>query len=118
MTTARSHRRYSTRRVLASAGATLALVIVMLVDHDAATVHAANMWGTLREPGQPAFIAGHRGDRTVVEPLFRGWTVKKKITPSVPTTDPRHHPRTTTARLYGTLHTTCAHYHHTVLLPP
>ena len=64
MTTARSHRRYSTRRVLASAGATLALVIVMLVDHDAATVHAANMWGTLREPGQPAFIAGHRGDRT------------------------------------------------------
>lgn len=64
MTTARSHRRYSTRRVLASASATLALVIVMLVDHDAATVHAANMWGTLREPGQPAFIAGHRGDRT------------------------------------------------------
>jgi len=64
MTTARSPRRYSTRRVLASAGATLALVIVMLVDHDAATVHAANMWGTLREPGQPAFIAGHRGDRT------------------------------------------------------
>lgn len=60
---ARGTRTHSARRVLASATATLALVIVMLVDHDAATVHAANMWGTLREPGQPAFIAGHRGDR-------------------------------------------------------
>ncbi|GAA1704109.1 glycerophosphodiester phosphodiesterase [Microcella alkalica] len=46
-----------------SAAACIALVLVMVVDHDAATVHAANMWGTLREPGQPAFIAGHRGDR-------------------------------------------------------
>jgi glycerophosphoryl diester phosphodiesterase len=49
--------------MLVSATATVALVLVMVVDHDAATVHAANMWGTLREPGQPAFIAGHRGDR-------------------------------------------------------
>jgi glycerophosphoryl diester phosphodiesterase len=59
----RSSRPYSARRMLVSATATVALVLVMVVDHDAATVHAANMWGTLREPGQPAFIAGHRGDR-------------------------------------------------------
>lgn len=53
----------SARRALISATATIALTLVLVVDHDAATVHAANMWGTLREPGQPAFIAGHRGDR-------------------------------------------------------
>lgn len=68
MTTARlpdrgTPRPYSVRRMSVSAAASLALVLVMVVDHDAATVHAANMWGTLREPGQPAFIAGHRGDR-------------------------------------------------------
>lgn len=60
---ARGSRPHSARRMLVSATATVALVLVMVVDHDAATVHAANMWGTLREPGQPAFIAGHRGDR-------------------------------------------------------
>lgn len=59
----RAPRPHSARRMLASATATIALVLVIVVDHDAATVHAANMWGTLREPGQPAFIAGHRGDR-------------------------------------------------------
>lgn len=59
-----SPRPYSTRRTIASAIATVLLVLVLLVDHDAATVHAANMWGALREPGQPAFIAGHRGDRS------------------------------------------------------
>jgi glycerophosphoryl diester phosphodiesterase len=56
-------RPYSPRRMLAAGTATIALVLVLIVDHDAATVHAANMWGALREPGQPAFIAGHRGDR-------------------------------------------------------
>lgn len=68
MTTPRAHERlpsrpHSARRMLVSSAATVALVLVMVVDHDAATVHAANMWGALREPGQPAFIAGHRGDR-------------------------------------------------------
>jgi glycerophosphoryl diester phosphodiesterase len=49
---------------LLAACATLALVIVIVVNYDAARVYATNMFGALRMPGQPAFIAGHRGDRS------------------------------------------------------
>lgn len=52
------------RRSLGASIATIALVLVLVVNADAATVHAANMFGSLREPGEPAFIAAHRGDRT------------------------------------------------------
>jgi glycerophosphoryl diester phosphodiesterase len=34
-----------------------------VLDPTAANVYAANMFGVLRAPGEPAFIAGHRGDR-------------------------------------------------------
>lgn len=51
------------RRALASAVVTLALVAVLLLVPDAVRVYATNMMGSLRAPGEPAFIAGHRGDR-------------------------------------------------------
>lgn len=51
------------RRALASAVVTLALVAVLLLVPDAVRVYATNMMGALRAPGEPAFIAGHRGDR-------------------------------------------------------
>jgi len=42
---------------------TLALVLIFVLNPDAALVYATNMFGALRAPGEPAFIAGHRGDR-------------------------------------------------------
>lgn len=51
------------RRALVSAVVTLALVAVLLLVPDAVRVYATNMMGSLRAPGEPAFIAGHRGDR-------------------------------------------------------
>lgn len=51
------------RRTLASAVVTLALVAVLLLVPDAVRVYATNVMGGLRAPGEPAFIAGHRGDR-------------------------------------------------------
>ncbi|MCS0497998.1 glycerophosphodiester phosphodiesterase [Protaetiibacter mangrovi] len=42
---------------------TLALVAVLLLVPDAVRVYATNMMGALRAPGEPAFVAGHRGDR-------------------------------------------------------
>jgi len=51
------------RRALASAVVTLALVAVLLLVPDAVRVYAKNIMGALRAPGEPAFIAGHRGDR-------------------------------------------------------
>jgi glycerophosphoryl diester phosphodiesterase len=52
------------RRALASAVVTLALMAVFLLVPDASKVYASNMMGALRAPGEPAFIAGHRGDRS------------------------------------------------------
>ncbi|QNO38591.1 hypothetical protein H4J02_06215 [Protaetiibacter sp. SSC-01] len=51
------------RRMVASAVVILALVAVLLLVPDAVRVYATNMMGSLRAPGEPAFIAGHRGDR-------------------------------------------------------
>lgn len=50
------------RRAIASAVVTLALVAVLLLVPDAVRVYATNMIGALRAPGEPAFIAAHRGD--------------------------------------------------------
>lgn len=51
------------RRTFASAVVTLALVAVLVLVPDAVSVYATNMMGALRAPGEPAFIAAHRGDR-------------------------------------------------------
>lgn len=42
---------------------TIALVLIFVLNPDAALVYATNMFGALRTPGEPAFIAAHRGDR-------------------------------------------------------
>lgn len=46
-----------------AAGVTLSLVLIAALNPDAVQAYSANMMGTLRAPGEPAFIAGHRGDR-------------------------------------------------------
>ena len=51
------------RRMAASVVVVLALVAVLILVPDAVRVYATNMMGALRAPGEPAFIAGHRGDR-------------------------------------------------------
>ncbi len=50
------------RRAVAAAAVTLSLVSVLLLVPDAVSVYATNMIGALRAPGEPAFIAAHRGD--------------------------------------------------------
>lgn len=54
-----------TLRVLLASGVTLALVLVLILGPSANKSHATSMFGSLRAPGEPALIAGHRGDRSV-----------------------------------------------------
>lgn len=42
-----------------------ALVALLMLGASPARVHAESVFGSLRSPGQPALIAGHRGDRSV-----------------------------------------------------
>jgi glycerophosphoryl diester phosphodiesterase len=51
------------RRPAIAAATTVALVLVFLLSPDATGAQAANPLGHLHSPGQPAFVAGHRGDR-------------------------------------------------------
>ena len=51
------------RRAFVASATTVALVLIFILSPDAALVYAANMFGALRTPGEPAFIAAHRGDR-------------------------------------------------------
>jgi glycerophosphoryl diester phosphodiesterase len=57
------HYEHRVRRAVFAAGTTVALVLIFVFDPNAALVYATNMFGALRAPGEPAFIAGHRGDR-------------------------------------------------------
>ena len=50
-------------RDLAAAAAAISLVLVVILSPDAARVHAADVFQSLRSPGEAAFIAGHRGDQ-------------------------------------------------------
>lgn len=58
-----SHFENRWHRALFAALTTMALVLTFVLNPDAALVYASNMLGALRAPGEPAFIAGHRGDR-------------------------------------------------------
>lgn len=58
-----SHFEHRWHRTLFAAVATIALVLIFVLNPDAALVYATNMFGSLRAPGEPAFVAGHRGDR-------------------------------------------------------
>jgi glycerophosphoryl diester phosphodiesterase len=51
-------------RVVLASAITLSLVLVLVLGPSANRSHAADMFGNLREPGDPALIAGHRGDRS------------------------------------------------------
>ena len=50
--------------ILATA-TTLALLNTLVLTPGAADVYASDVFGSLRLPGDAAFIAGHRGDRSV-----------------------------------------------------
>lgn len=58
-----SHFENRWHRAVFAALTTTALVLIFVLNPDAALVYATNMFGALRAPGEPAFIAGHRGDR-------------------------------------------------------
>lgn len=47
-----------------AAGLTVATVLVLALEPDAVQAYSPNMIGALRLPGEPAFVAGHRGDRS------------------------------------------------------
>jgi glycerophosphoryl diester phosphodiesterase len=51
-------------RSLIAVIATLLLVLAIILSPQVSRVYAANVFGALRTPGDPAFIAGHRGDRS------------------------------------------------------
>lgn len=51
--------------VLAASGVVLALLNVVLLAPTSGQVYASDVFGALRLPGDAAFIAGHRGDRSV-----------------------------------------------------
>lgn len=48
----------------ASFCAALAIVVLLLLNPVSTPVYATDMFGELRQPGEPSFIAGHRGDRS------------------------------------------------------
>ncbi|MGV8969042.1 MAG: glycerophosphodiester phosphodiesterase [Microbacteriaceae bacterium] len=50
-------------RLAPAVAITLALVLIATITPNASTVFASNVFGALRTPGDPAFVAGHRGDR-------------------------------------------------------
>jgi len=52
-------------RSIPAAGGALALALIIILNTSTATVHATGVFGALRAPGERAFIAAHRGDRTV-----------------------------------------------------
>lgn len=48
----------------ASMSAALAILLLLCLNPASTPVYATDMFGELRGPGDPAFIAGHRGDRS------------------------------------------------------
>ena len=48
----------------ASLCAALAIVVLLIANPVTTPVHATDMFGELRKPGEPSFVAGHRGDRS------------------------------------------------------
>lgn len=50
-------------RLLVAGAATAAIVLVLILAPGVQRASAAHLFGSLREPGEPGFIAAHRGDR-------------------------------------------------------
>lgn len=57
--------RISRLAVLIASGTALALLNAVLISPASSDVYASDVFGSLRLPGDAAFIAGHRGDRSV-----------------------------------------------------
>jgi glycerophosphoryl diester phosphodiesterase len=53
-----------TLRLILASALTLSFMLVLVLGPSANKSHATSMFGTLRKPGDPALIAGHRGDRS------------------------------------------------------
>lgn len=53
----------TTPQPLVAAAAVVGIVLVITLSPDAAPAHAANMFETLRAPGETAWVAGHRGGK-------------------------------------------------------
>ena len=56
-------RRTWLRRALPAVILTMLLVATLVFTSGLTRTYASNVFGSLRAPGQPAFVAGHRGDR-------------------------------------------------------
>ena len=56
-------RRTWLRRAIPAAVMTMLLVATLVFASGLTRTYASNVFGSLRAPGQPAFVAGHRGDR-------------------------------------------------------
>ncbi|MEO8095495.1 MAG: hypothetical protein ABI632_11250, partial [Pseudolysinimonas sp.] len=63
MSTTHTLGRHVHLRAAAAAALTVATVLVMVLVPDAVQAYAPSLIGPLRLPGEPAFVAGHRGDR-------------------------------------------------------
>lgn len=48
----------------ASFCAAIAIVVLLILNPASTPVYATDMFGELRKPGEPSFVAGHRGDRS------------------------------------------------------
>jgi glycerophosphoryl diester phosphodiesterase len=48
----------------ASFCAAIAIVVLLILNPASTPVHATDMFGELRKPGESSFVAGHRGDRS------------------------------------------------------
>ncbi|QYH36496.1 glycerophosphodiester phosphodiesterase family protein [Salinibacterium sp. M195] len=60
-----AYRDQRARRAALAAAIVTALTLVLVLNANVTRVHAAGAFASLRSPGEAAFIAGHRGDKTV-----------------------------------------------------
>lgn len=62
---ARTYRDARARRAALAATIITAITLALVLNVNVTRVHAAGAFSSLRAPGEAAFIAGHRGDKTV-----------------------------------------------------
>ncbi|EAR25151.1 YhdW [marine actinobacterium PHSC20C1] len=62
---ARTYRDQRARRAALAAAIVTAITLALVLNANVTRVHAVGAFSSLRAPGEAAFIAGHRGDKTV-----------------------------------------------------
>jgi len=60
-----TYRDQKARRAALAAAIVTAITLALVLNANVTRVHAAGAFSSLRSPGEAAFIAGHRGDKTV-----------------------------------------------------